>query len=171
MNKLTWFNAEYMRKLPFDAYLRLAIPWFEKVLDPSKFNFKRLAELLQNRTEVLNQIPEMIDFLGELPAFDTELYTHKKMKTNPEVALDALNRIKPVLDGISDWTEENLHAQIMTAIEREGLKNGQVLWPLRIAISGKASTPGGAIEIAYLLGKQETLTRLSCSIAQLEAHA
>ena len=169
INKLTWFNAEYMRKLSPEKYLEIATPWFEKVLDKEKFDFKRLAELLQGRTEVLNRLPEMIGFLAQMPEFERDLYTHKKMKTNPEVALTALKAMKPVLEGIADWREPVLHDTLMAAIQQSGMKNGQVLWPLRIAISGKASTPGGAIEIAYLLGKDETLRRLDQSIQKLEA--
>ena len=124
---------------------------------------------MQGRTEVLNRLPEMIGFLAQMPEFERDLYTHKKMKTNPEVALTALKAMKPVLEGIADWREPVLHDTLMAAIQQSGMKNGQVLWPLRIAISGKASTPGGAIEIAYLLGKDETLRRLDQSIQKLEA--
>ena len=167
MQKLTWFNAEYMRKLPFEEYLRLATPWFEKVLEPGKFDLRRLAELTQSRTEVLNRLPEMVDFLAKLPEFDNELYTHKKMKTNPEIAKDALAWVLPVLEGVSEWTESALHDTIMAAIAESGRKNGQVLWPLRIAISGRAATPGGAVEIMYLLGREETLARVRHSLSRL----
>ena len=160
--KLNWFNGEYIRKLTPEAFLEAAMPWFEKAIDVKKFDVKRLAELLQNRVEVLNQIPEMIDFFAERPAFDPELYTNKKMKTNPDVAAQALKMVKPVLEAIpeAEWTEANLHDRVMTAIAEAGMKNGQVLWPLRIVLSGKSSTPGGAFEIAYLLGKEETMKRL-----------
>jgi glutamyl-tRNA synthetase len=168
MAKLTWFNAEYMRKLPFEEYLRIATPWFEKVLDPAKFDIRRLAELMHSRTEVLEQIPEMVRFLAEMPEFDNALYAHKKMKTDAAIARTALVAIKPVLSEITDWTEEHLQAAVKDAIPATGLKNAQVLWPLRIAISGQASTPGGAFEIAYLLGKDETLKRLDDSIARLD---
>ncbi len=171
INKLTWFNAEYIRQLPFERYMELATPWLDRVLSADRFNYKRIGELLQSRTEVFNRIPEMVDFLAERLEFGTDLYTHKKMKTNPEVALGALKAMKPVLEGITDWQESDIHDALMAAIPGTGLKNGQVLWPLRIAISGKASTPGGAIEIAYLLGKSETLARLDTSIAQLEQSA
>lgn len=167
MNKLTWFNFEYMRKLPFEEFLTLATPWLSKVLDPAKFDFRRIAELLNTRTEVLNRIPEMVDFLAEMPEFDNELYTHKKMKTDPAVAKAALAMMRPVLEGVSDWTEESLHAAIMERIPETGMKTGQVLWPLRIALSGKASTPGGAVEIAYLLGRDEALRRLEASRSKL----
>ena len=168
MQKLRWFNAEYMRKLPFEEYLRLATPWFEKALAPGKFDLRRLAELMQNRTEVLKDIPDMVSFLAEMPEFDPAIYTHKKMKTNPEIALQALNAVRPMLETIDPWTEQQLHDKVMEFIPTTGLKNGQMLWPLRIAISGRESTPGGAFEIAYLLGREETLKRLDNSIARLE---
>ena len=168
MQKLRWFNAEYMRKLPFEEYLRLATPWFEKALAPGKFDLRRLAELMQNRTEVLKDIPDMVSFLAEMPEFDPAIYTHKKMKTNPEIALQALNAVRPMLETIDPWTEQQLHDKVMEFIPTTGLKNGQMLWPLRIAISGRESTPGGAFEIAYLLGREETLKRLDDSIARLE---
>ena len=166
--KLKWFNGEYMRKLTPEAFLEKATPWLSKALDPDKFDFKRIAELLQNRTEVLNEIPAMVDFLTEMPEFDVELYTHKKMKTDPAVALSSLKFLRPVVEGISDWSETAIHDAVINAVSESGMKNGQALWPLRIAISGKASTPGGAFEVAYLLGKEETLNRLDRSIAQLE---
>ena len=115
----------------------------------------------------LAQIPGMIDFLAEMPEFSNDLYTNKKQKTNPEVAKTALETIKPVLEAIENWTEAEIHDRVMEAIPATGMKNGQILWPLRIAISGKQSTPGGAFEIAYLLGKEETLRRLNDSMAKL----
>ena len=164
MQKLNWFNAEYIRKLSPEKYLELATPWLEKVLDPSKFDFKRLAELLQGRTEVFNQLPGMVRFLAELPEFTNDLYVNKKQKSTLESAKTALNAALPLLEGIDNWTEQELHDRVMEAIPTLGMKNGQFLWPLRIAISGQMSTPGGAFEIAYLLGKDETLRRLKGAI-------
>ena len=166
MQKLNWFNAEYIRKLSPEKYLELATPWLEKVLDPSKFDFKRLAELLQGRTEVFNQLPGMIRFLAELPEFTNDLYVNKKQKSTLESAKTALNAALPLLEGIDNWTEQELHDRVMEAIPTLGMKNGQFLWPLRIAISGQMSTPGGACEIAYLLGKDETLRRLKRALGK-----
>ena len=67
----------------------------------------------------------------------------------------------------TDFTEQSIHDTLIPAIAESGMKNGQVLWPLRIAISGKASTPGGAVEIAYLLGKDETIRRVKAAIEKL----
>ena len=171
MDKLTWFNAEYIRKMPFEDYLSMATPWFDKVLAGKGFDYKRLAELMQGRTEVFNRVPDMIRFLVEMPEYDLNLYTNKKMKTDPAVAKESLALVKPVLEGITDWNETVIHDTVMAAIAESGKKNGAVLWPLRIAISGLASTPGGAFEIAYLLGKEETLRRLSLSMEKLAANA
>ena len=165
--KLNWFNAEYIRKLSPEKYLELATPWLSQALDPGKFDFKRLGELLQSRTEVFNQLPGMVDFLAKMPEFENDLYVNKKQKSTLESAKAALAFIRPVLESIDDWTEQELHDRVMEAIPTTGMKNGQVLWPMRIAISGKMSTPGGAFEIAYLLGKDETLKRLDESMARL----
>ena len=165
--KMRWFNAEYIRKLSPEEYLVHATPWLEKVLDPAKFDFKRLGELLQNRTEVFSQLPDMVRFLAEIPEFGSDLYVNKKQKSTLESAKTALTAIRPVLEGIEDWTEANLHDVVMAAIPGLGMKNGQVLWPMRIAISGQMSTPGGAFEIAYLLGKDETMKRLDAALTRL----
>ena len=167
IQKMNWFNAEYIRKLSPEKYLELATPWMAQALDPEKFDFKRLAELLQGRTEVFNQLPDMIRFLARMPEFESDLYVNKKQKSTLESARTALEAALPLLEGIENWTETELHDRVMEAIPGLGMKNGQFLWPLRIAISGQQSTPGGAFEIAYLLGKDETLRRLKAAIENL----
>ena len=171
IDKLTWFNAEYIRKMPFEDYLAMVTPWFDQALAGKSIDYRRLAELMQSRTEVFNRVPDMVRFLAEMPAYDLELYNNKKMKTNPEVAKESLALVQPVLEGITDWQESVIHDTVMAAISESGKKNGAVLWPLRIAISGLSSTPGGAFEIAYLLGKDETMRRLNASMEKLAAEA
>ena len=167
VNKLTWFNAEYIRRMDPAKYLEKVTPWFDQVLAGKNINYARLAELMQERTAVFNQVPGMVAFLAEPPDYDISLYTHKKMKTDAAISKANLEMIRPVLEGISDWTEQNIHDAVMAAIAEAGLKNGAVLWPLRIAISGQASTPGGAFEIAGLLGREETLRRLDDGLRRL----
>jgi len=167
MQKLNWFNAEYVRKLSPEKYLEIATPWMARALDPARFDFKRLAELLQGRTEVFSQLPGMIRFLAEMPEFPLDFYVNKKQKSTLESARAALAALRPLLEGIGDWTEAELHDRVMEAIPGLGMKNGQVLWPMRIAISGQMSTPGGAFEIAYLLGRDETLRRLTIAMEKL----
>ena len=165
--KLNWFNAEYIRQLTPEKYLEYAAPWLEKTLDPARFDFKRLGELLQPRTEVFNQLPEMVKFLAEMPEYDTALFFNKKQKSSVETAKVALEKLIPVLEGISDWTEAGIHDAVMAFVPETGMKTGQLLWPMRISISGQMSTPGGAFEIAYLLGRDETLRRMREGLARL----
>ena len=168
IQKLRWMNAEYIRRLTLEEYKAVALPFLRAGMkDADKFDVGRILELLHGRTEVLSEVAGMVDFLEEMPDYSTDLYTHKKMKTNPEVALNALKWVLPILESITDFTEQSIHDTLIPAIAESGMKNGQVLWPLRIAISGKASTPGGAVEIAYLLGKDETIRRVKAAIEKL----
>ena len=167
VNKLDWMNSQYIQKMDFEAYLHMATPWFDRVLAGKNMDYRRLAELMQSRTDVFCRIPDKIRFLAELPDYDTAIFFNKKQKSDEAVAREVLPLLEPVLSGIEDWTEQNIHDVVIAKIAEWGKKNGAVLWPLRIAISGQESTPGGAFEIAYLLGKDETLRRLRASIKKL----
>ena len=123
--------------------------------------------MLQPRIEVLNQITEQTDFLAKMPEYDVSLYENKKMKTNPEIAAKALQIVLPILENVTDWTNENLFNTLKETAVANEMKNGQILYPVRIAISGKETTPGGATELAHVLGKAETLLRISEAIKKL----
>ncbi len=165
--KLNWLNGEYIKALPAEEFLALAMPFMKEVIARDDIDFAALAALLQGRTQVLNEIPGMVDFIGALPEYDIELYTHKKMKTNPENSLESLKAILPVLEGLTDWNQEKIHTALFDLIAKLEVKNGIILWPLRTALSGKAFTPGGGVELAYLLGKEETLARIQKGIEKL----
>ncbi len=165
--KLAWLNGEYIRELSEDKFHEMALPYYEGVITNSGIDLKEVSALLQPRCEKLSDIPEQVDFFDKLPEYENELYTHKKMKTNPENSLEALNEILPVIEGISDWTKENIHDTLIALVEKLELKNGRILWPLRVAVSGKAFTPGGGVELAYILGKDETIRRVKQGIEQL----
>lgn len=167
MDKLTWFNGEYIRKLSLDEYLELAKPWFAQVFGDKIIDYRRLAELTHTRTEVFNRLPEMVAFLNELPDYNIALYTHKKMKTNSENSLQILQETLPLLENLTDFSEQSIHDSLAAFITEKEYKNALVFWPLRIAASGQQSTPGGAIEILYLLGKEESLRRIKEGIAKL----
>ena len=167
VNKLEWMNSQYVAKMDPAAYLEKATPWFDKVLAGKNVDYRRLAELMQSRTDIFSRIPEKIAFLAEMPDYDTAIFFNKKQKSDESVAKEVLPLLIPVLEGISDWTEANIHDVVMEKIQQWERKTGSVLWPMRIAISGQESTPGGAFEIAYLLGKDETLRRMKASLEKL----
>lgn len=166
-NKLEWMNSQYVAKMDPDKYLAMATPWFDKVLAGKDMDYRRLAQLMQSRTDIFSRIPEKIAFLAKMPEYDTAIFFNKKQKSDEAVAKEVLPLLIPVLEGISDWTEEKIHDVVMENIQAWGRKNGSVLWPMRIAISGQESTPGGAFEIAYLLGKDETISRMKHSLSRL----
>ena len=165
--KLAWLNGEYIRELSAEEFHKLALPYYEGVITNPAIDLKLVSELLQPRCEKLSDIPEQVDFFDALPEYENELYTHKKMKTDPENSLEALKAVVPVLEGIEDWTKENIHDSLIALVEKLETKNGKILWPVRVAVSGKAFTPGGGVELAHILGKDETLRRINKGIEQL----
>ena len=123
--------------------------------------------MLQARCEKLSDIQEKVDFFDELPEYGTELFTNKKSKTDSAVSLEMLRQAYPVLDGLMDWSQDNLHDTLVELAEKLGVKNATLMWPVRIAAAGKAVTPGGAVEICRILGKDETLRRLKIGMEKL----
>ena len=167
VNKLTWMNAEYIRRLSGEAFTQHALPYYAQA-GIAGMDHAVLARILQPRTETFAQIPEMVDFLAKLDEdYSVELFTNKKSKTNPDVARDVLCAVLPALSALPDWTEEAIHDLLIGMAAERGLKNGTLLWPVRIALAGKQVTPGGAIEIAVLLGREEALRRLALGLSKL----
>ena len=167
--KLKAINAHYVRALPHEEFTRLATPYIRQTCKREDIDLDLLCSVLQPRAELFTDIPEQVDFIDEMPDYSLDLYVNKKMKTNTETSLDALKRILPVLEGIDEFTQENVHEALFRLIEERGVKNGIILFPLRVALSGKQFTPGGGVELSVILGKEDTLARLKKSIAKLEA--
>ena len=167
--KLNFVNAEYIRRMSPEEFLSVATPWIRRAVTREDVDLSILAEALHPRCEVLGDIPAQLDFIDVLPDYDLELFTSKKMKTNPAVALDSLQKIRPVLEGLDSFTVEAIHTALFALIESLGCKNGIILWPLRVAVSGKQFTPGGGIELAAALGKQDTLRRINIAVKRLAA--
>ena len=166
--KLKWMNGEYIKKMDFDAYYEMALPYIEKAVTRD-IDKKKLAEICKTRIEVFPDIVELLDFLEELPKYDIEMYTHKKMKTNAETSLEVLKELLPVLEAQEDYSNDALYQLLIGQVEKMGVKNGYVLWPVRTAVSGKQMTPAGATEIMELLGKEESILRIKKGIEKLEA--
>ncbi|MBD5129214.1 MAG: glutamate--tRNA ligase [Ruminococcaceae bacterium] len=167
--KLKAINAHYVRALPPEKFAEAAKPYIRQACKRTDVDLDLLCSVLQPRAELFTDIPAQVDFIDELPEYSLDLYTNKKMKTTPETSLDALKKILPVLEGIGDFTQENIHDALFKLIETEGVKNGVILFPLRIALSGKQVTPGGGIELAVILGKDDALARIRKGIELLSA--
>lgn len=168
IKKLTWMNSEYLKAMDFDKFYALAEPKLKEALGDTDLDLKKIAALLQKRLETLNDIPGLVEFFKTLPEYGTELYTHKKMKTNDEIALSSLEAALPVLENLEDWNTSSIHDALMALVGELGIKNGQLLWPVRTALSGEPTSPGGAMELADILGKEESLRRIRKGIELLK---
>lgn len=167
IEKLKWMNGEYIRKLSLDEFHEIAMPYYKETLK-KEYDYKKISELLHTRTEVLTDIPSQLDFFDELPEYSIDMYVHKKMKTNYEISINSLEKALPVLKSLEVWNVDTIRDSISKLIEEMSIKNGPMLWPIRTAVSGKSFTPGGAYEIAEILGKDETIRRIKIGIDKLK---
>ena len=167
IEKLKYFNSEYIRAMAPEEFAKVAEPYIRQAVKNEKIDAAAIAALLQQRTEVLTDIPEKLDFFDELPEYGTELFIHKKSKSDEASSLEVLKAMKPIFEAVSDWNDENILAAMTSLVEQMGVKNAKVMWPVRIAAAGKAVTPGGAVEICRILGKDETLRRMDIAIEKL----
>ena len=165
--KLKWMNGEYIKAMDNEKFYELAMPYIKKVITKD-LDLKKILDLVKTRIEILSDLEEQVDFFEELPDYDIAMYTHKKMKTNSENSLEVLKEMLPILENHNDYSIDSLHDLIMKYIADKGIKNGQGLWPLRTAVSGKQMTPGGAFEIMEILGKDESIRRIKVGIEKLE---
>jgi len=167
IEKLRYFNSEYIRAMSAEEFAKVAEPFIRRSVKNEKYDTAAIAALLQQRTEVLTDIPEKVDFFDELPEYGAELFVHKKSKSDEASSKAVLEQIVPVFESITDWNDENIMAAMVGLAERMEAKNAKVMWPVRIAAAGKAVTPGGAVEICRILGKDETLRRIHVALEKL----
>ena len=169
IEKLRYFNAEYIRKLTPEQFHAVAEPYIRQGIGETDLNTEEIAELLHQRTEVLTEIPEKLGFFAELPEYDTELFTHKKSKSNEETSREILSEMIPAFEELQEWTPESILDAMKALVEKKECKNALVMWPVRIAAAGQMVTPGGAVEICHILGRDETLRRLKIGLDKLQS--
>lgn len=169
IDKLTYFNATYLRAMAPKAFAKVAEPYIRQSVKNPAIDAAAIAALLQARCEKLTDIPGKVDFFDALPNYDVEFFTNKKSKTNAEVSLNMLEAAIPALETIPDWTADGVHDALIGLAEQLGVKNATLMWPVRIAAAGKLVTPGGAVELCHILGRDETLRRLRLGVEKLKA--
>ena len=167
MEKLTHFNTLYLRAMAPAEFARAAEPYIRRTVKKETLPVSEIAALLQARCEKLTDIPEKVAFFDSLPEYGADLFTNKKSKTNPEVSRTMLEHAIPMLEGLAEWTQDAIHDGLVSLAETLGVKNATLMWPVRIAAAGQAVTPGGAVEICRILGRNETLRRLKLGLGKL----
>ncbi|MBQ1604295.1 MAG: hypothetical protein II091_01015, partial [Lachnospiraceae bacterium] len=168
MTKLRWMNGEYIKAMDFDAFYEKALPYIKEVVTKD-YDLKKIATMVKTRIETFPDIADHIDFFQEVPDYDIEMYSHKKMKTTPETSLEVLKEVLPVLEALDDYSNDSIYETVKNFVAEHEYKNGYVLWPLRTAVSGKQMTPGGATEIMEVIGKEESISRIKAAIEKLSA--
>jgi glutamyl-tRNA synthetase len=168
--KLKWMNGEYIKAMDFDAFYEKALPYIKEVITKD-LDLKKIAEMVKTRIEIFPDIKDHIDFFEAVPEYDSEMYVHKKMKTDKEISLKVLNDILPVLNDLptDKYNNDDLYQLLVDFAAEKELKNGTVLWPIRTALSGKQMTPCGATEILEVLGKEESIKRIEAAITKLSS--
>ena len=169
IDKLTYFNATYLRAMAPEDFAKAAEPYIRQSVQNPAIDTAAVAALLQARCEKLTEIPEKVDFFDALPDYDVALFTNKKSKTDSEVSARMLQAAIPALEALPQWTQDAVHDCLISLAESLGVKNATLMWPVRIAAAGKQVTPGGAVEICHILGKEETLRRLRLGLSKLQA--
>ena len=168
--KLKWMNGEYLKAMDFDRFYEMARSYIEEVVTRD-CDTKKIAALVKTRIEILPDIREQIDFFEAVPEYDVAMYTHKKMKTDPQKALEVLKELLPILENQGDFSNDALFETLKAFAGEKGYKIGYVMWPIRTAVSGKQNTPGGATEIMEVLGKEESLKRIRAGVEKLSEQA
>ena len=169
--KLRYFNSEYLRAMDPARFAEIAEPYIRQTVKNPAIDAKAIAPLLQQRCEVLTEIPEKVAFFDQLPDYDLSLYSNKKNKLNPESSLELLHAVRPRLAALEDWTPEAVLGVLSGLAQEREMKIGKVMWPVRVSVSGQAVTPGGPVEICTILGKEESLRRMDAGIGMLEEGA
>ena len=163
-DKLNWFNGEYIKAMGEAEFTANAMPYYREVFGDREMDWTILHGILQARITKFKEIPALLSFFRELPDYPVEFFFNKKSKTNEENSPAMLQAAIARLETVTDWALEPIHDSLIALAEELGVKNGTLLWPVRIAASGTLVTPGGAMEILTLLGREEALRRLKAGL-------
>lgn len=165
--KMRWLNGEYLKAMTKQEFKAVAEKWIREGIGDKNYDIDEIADLMQTRVDILSEIPQKIAFLNEFGDYDLNMYIHQKMKVDLPIAKRAVELSIEALKDFDDWTADGIKEQIKTTAEQAGMKSGQVMFSMRVALTGAPVTPGGAIEMALVLGKEESLSRLAKSLEML----
>jgi glutamyl-tRNA synthetase len=162
--KLDWLQGQWMRKMDPAEFAARALPLVKEKHPAAEHDkdFSAKCRLIQDRITFLHEAPDMLSFFYAEPTVDVALLANAKQKVTEEMLPDILRELEVMLGGLDTWTEEALLAAAKSTAEAKGWKLGQLLWPLRAALTGKPFSPG-AVEVATALEKEKTMERLKKS--------
>lgn len=161
--KLDWLNGVYIRKLSTEELAKRIHPIIEKEAwfhdDPK---FKEYVKLIQERLKTLSEAPNMLKcFFIKHHKYDLALFENEKMKVDRGIAKKSLEEAKKMMEEneIDYKSEESIKAHLLNLALKMQIKNGQLLWPLRVSLTNEVYSPG-VFEMIHILGKEKTLQRI-----------
>jgi glutamyl-tRNA synthetase len=163
--KLRWLNSQYLKELSPQRFHDLALPRYRSISTPVNVNL--LSTLIQPRISALSDIPEVAGFVDCFDGYSLEMFDNKNAKSSAQLAKEVLPAVIDTLENADTWSNDALFGALEQLTAQLNLKKKQLLWIVRIAITGQLSTPGGASEMCVLIGKELTLKRLKQSLSRL----
>jgi glutamyl-tRNA synthetase len=155
-----------LRQLPIEELVERVKPFLNFVVDDD-VRLKKAVQLASERMQFLAEAPQFLHyFFGEIDP-PLELFENAKMKVDRASSIEALEKSLPVLEKIENWTTEEIQKELLALVAELGWKNGQLLWPLRAALTGEKFSPG-VWEMADALGRDESLTRMRKMLDKLK---
>jgi glutamyl-tRNA synthetase len=166
IQKLDWLNGLHIRAMTGD---RLAALVTENLPEGAqgRFDPSRVAELLRPRLTRITEIEGMTGFLSVLPDFPLEFFIHEKSKSTHATSREVLERAIACLEPLQEWRNESISEVLKGLSGTMGMKVATVMWPARIALTGTLASPGGASEMAAVLGREESIRRLREALERL----
>ena len=166
--KMRWLNGEYIKELPFDVFMEKAKPFFDDSCIKGRYDYNKFGALLQSRIEIFSEIKEKVAFIDDFKEITKDQYFNKKFKIDEEgvVAKKVLEHTIPMMEAC-DFSTDAMHEVTVKSAEELELKSGVVYTVLRIALTSYNVTPGGSVEMADILGKEESIRRLKQALAWL----
>lgn len=166
-DKLKWFNSEYIKNMSLDNFIELSLPYIESSLERKNYNFEKIASLLKDRISIFSEIPEKIAFLNKCNNYSRDLFTNKKSKTDEKISLIVLKKSKETLNDLSNYSHEDIYMALKNLAIDLNVKINTVMWPIRVALSGLLVTPGGCTDLLEILGREESINRISAGIEKI----
>ena len=170
IKKLDWFNEHYIKSMDMESFHKICLGYYPESLKKNiDIDLEKVSKLLQDRITYLSEIENSVDFLENLPDYSATLFQNKKMKSDIETSENVIKSALSKIHDISLWEETEIGNIFSAIMQTQSLSKGQVFWPLRVAFTGKEFSPGGAIEIASILSRDEVVRRLNIALSKIES--
>lgn len=173
-DKIAWYNGVYIRALSLEELGRRCLPYLQKAGlasenpgDEELRYISRVLALEQERIKTLSEAPQLADFF--LLDDDKYVFDDKAVQKwlRAPAAADRIRRVKAGFEALNEWSAGELEKVVHSVAEQSGVKNAEVIHPVRVSVTGRTFGPG-LYETIEALGRERTLRRLDRALALTE---